>query len=483
MADETVNITIGLTDELSGSLKNILRQFDEYHAAIRRHRDGTIGNLRVILREVEQVSAQFQQQQTRASGLSTTLRATLALARDSTIALGRATPALGLAMRTPRSIATTTARPLARLRGVGVAGAVAAGVLAVPAAIAAFAYGTYAVGRKISEIEQAKRNFRMRMGTENDAVLRRQQMILQSLGMSEQQARGTMTKRSDLGFDSGRGIQSNLYTALEKFGPGGVQSAQAVKRKVWDEGKGTIAGMETLIREIGKQSPTLQRFIWQALQFPAEIMMQHEKAAAQLPSLYERSTERQQNLERESLRMRQLTTNIGVAFDNMFQRIRDAFYEYLYPILNFALESILGLMHPRYWTPEMRQREIERQERIQRDPALRERVAPNDEWLRDLYREQGLDALRRRMQSGSSQQPQPSGTSYQPIVLRQIDQEQGKGNVTLVEIRDILGVIRNQQVNAGGGGPRVMLAGFGGGGGTGGWQAPGGGGGGSSGGT
>src|SRR5262249_54555775 len=87
------------------------------------------------------------------------------------------------------------------------------------------------------------------------------------------------------------------------------------------------------------------------------------------------------------------------------------------------------------------------------------------------------------MESGWPHQPQPSGTSYQPIVLRQIDQEQGKGNVTLVEIRDILGVIRNQQVNAGGGGPRVMLAGFGGGGGTGGWQAPGGGGGGSSGGT
>src|SRR5262249_60504876 len=138
----------------------------------------------------------------------------------------------------------------------------------------------------------------------------------------------------------------------------------------------------------------LKCFIWQALNFPAEIMMQREKAAAQLPSLYERSTERQQNLERESLRMRQLTTNIGVAFDNMFQRIRDAFYEYLYPILNFALESILGLMHPRYWTPEMRQREIERQERDQRDPGLGGGVGPNDGGVGDLHRERGLGALR-----------------------------------------------------------------------------------------
>src|SRR5262249_26669088 len=140
MADETVNITIGLTGELSGSLKNILRQFDEYHAAIRRHRDGTIGNLRVILREVEQVSAQFQQQQTRASGLSTTLRATLALARDSTIALGRATPALGLAMRTLGSIASTTARSLAALGGVGVAGAVAPPPLPLPPPLPPFSH-------------------------------------------------------------------------------------------------------------------------------------------------------------------------------------------------------------------------------------------------------------------------------------------------------------------------------------------------------
>jgi hypothetical protein len=77
VADEKVNLTIGLTDEISGPLKELVRNFDEYRTQLRQTSDAHIANLRVLLTEVERVNRDLGQAQTRAQAVGVRRRAAL----------------------------------------------------------------------------------------------------------------------------------------------------------------------------------------------------------------------------------------------------------------------------------------------------------------------------------------------------------------------------------------------------------------------
>src|SRR5262249_39666337 len=247
------------------------------------------------------------------------------------VAGGEVTRSLNTAMQAATGFGTAMATAG---KSVGAFGAIASGVTV----------GAVALTAALVKTNQELTDLKLRLMESDEAQIRRSQMALRSIGAGAEEAEGIMTRMSQFVFDSYRGVQSEMFGALEKFGPNATRIVDRARQMFHEEGRDMVEVQQYVVREISKFSPTVQRFIWQSLQIRPEIAMQWRDAQAKLPAVYQRSAEQAKVLSEQQQRLKQNYTNLTVAASNLWNRVKDNVLEFVLPKLNTVLEVMLKII-------------------------------------------------------------------------------------------------------------------------------------------
>src|SRR5262249_20125194 len=294
MAEERASLTVTLTDEISPGLRQITAEFETLRTKIREATRESAQGFAEIREKIGGTTVTTSGLVTQASrwgrAFETVFRDTAGALQAVGVAGGEVTRSLNTAMQAATGFGTAMATAG---KSVGAFGAIASGVTV----------GAVALTAALVKTNQELTNLKLRLMESDEAQIRRSQMALRSIGAGAEEAEGIMTRMSQFVFDSYRGVQSEMFGALEKFGPNATRIVDRARQMFHEEGRDMVEVQQYVVREISKFSPTVQRFIWQSLQIGPEIAMQWRDAQAKLPAVYQRSAEQAKVLSEQQERL------------------------------------------------------------------------------------------------------------------------------------------------------------------------------------
>jgi hypothetical protein len=275
MADERASITLTLTDEMSDKLATINAQVDTL-----RNRFETIGTtanrsftqaheaaakLPAKLNEIDKLIEKTFGQQVR--------RTMEDFARTMGDMAGRT---LGMTSAMGTAAATATRFALA------IGGAVGATTAWVAAGLAA-SYAIYKISEAINRAHQESLNFQKQIGA-SETQIRSWTVAAEALGMTSEEARGSMQRLTAQVQDLVRGGYAPLARELIQFGEKGVQTWEAV-RQAQQEGRNDLEQTQVLLQQIGTWNEAAQRRI--SLYFginlrQMQLWMNYQREVAQI---------------------------------------------------------------------------------------------------------------------------------------------------------------------------------------------------------
>jgi len=493
MADERANITITVNDEASVKLREISDQLESIYRKAQNATSSTSESVKKFQEQSDRHRENIRGQLTEYEKLGTGIRVaftegTRAL-NTMGLAMGPVTKALSEGAKFGKEFAVAMGTTNLAIGGFVALGAAAAG-------------GAILLARSINQAYQSSENFRRSLGTQDQGWIDRMVKARQLVGMTEEQARGSIQRLSNMMRDlATRGPQSEMARiAREQMGPAWSRAINDIQTQMQ---RGQITwqqAIEKLTKFVALQKdPEVRRAAAEMLHIdPIEFERWKD-----ISELFGRLVGQTKEMTNEQKKLADSVTALEVAYHNTGEKIKEAFgptvlgwltafttkteefvdwlgtvdWGKLFGPLGTAYERATNRGAAEGETSQVERRQLEREERRRRERERHpERFGGQQQpqkfadvgggfnpntggWAADVEGRAGA-------YSGNIEDRR--GPTGEPIMIKEFSEEQRKSTDYLREIRDIMEWIRGQQ--------QIGAAGGGGGGGAGDGAAPGGGG-------
>jgi len=249
MADEHANITLTLTDEMSDKLRDINQQVD----TLRNRFENLGASSNQAFNQAHQAATRIPE---KLSDIEKLIQKTFG--RDVRHQLEEFSRSMGniagqtLGMSSAVGTASATVTRLAFAIG----GAVSVTTAWVTALIAG-GVAVYKISEAINRAHQESLNFQKQIGA-SETQIRSWTIAAESLGMSTEEARGSMQRLTSQVQDLVRGTYAPLARELMSFGEKGVAAWDAV-RTAQEQGQDSLEQTAVLLRHVSTWSEAAQR--------------------------------------------------------------------------------------------------------------------------------------------------------------------------------------------------------------------------------
>jgi len=258
MADQTANLTLTLTDEMSDKLAAIENNLDRLRQRMKVTGQDSADPLRRLKEEFQQITEHTNK-------LSSSLQILGSFSKSYLIEfsanLGKSTEKMhGLAGMTGTAANVTAG--LAR----GLTG-VAGGFAAIATAGIAAAGGAVVLSQQMTRAFQSAENFRRSLGELTDANIRGQSRLMETMGLTADQAKQIMSSGSQLMRDVSRGYQAEIFKMLSSH-----RGFEGIWDRAFDrfkQGMEPLKAFNEFILDLAKGSAEFQRQIEQQRGWPA----------------------------------------------------------------------------------------------------------------------------------------------------------------------------------------------------------------------
>jgi hypothetical protein len=313
MADQTANVTLTLTDEMSGKLQQVARNWENLKTKIDdTQKSGQEGSKKTE-DQVKKTGGEVEKILKQLAGFSLLVKAPMEgltkVLRDLPGPFHVLGTTMGAVTKTSETLIVTTGRLVGSAGLGGVAG------------VALAAAGGYVkLLSSMADASAQSRLHRLEIGGSTAAVKRLGEMV----GVSAENAQAGQMKFNALYQDLSRGINSQLQQILRSHGEVGGQLADKMTA-MWQSGDSSGKAYIEFLKAMGRENDAIVRQIANQMGIPFAELRRMSQEAENLKLPWRPSREEREQTEQNFENLKQALDEIGFSVDDLAEKFEFGF--------------------------------------------------------------------------------------------------------------------------------------------------------------